>query len=111
MNKAYADIYGLPPASLLFQADISLTGSRTVHTAVASFNLNSLIAQDAMDIISERREEAMDFRAAAGADIASRGLMAPDSAGRPGDTEGLGRFSVNKASEEPQKTCFIGHIR
>ncbi len=56
-----------------------------------------------MDSISEPREEAMDFRAAARADTASRGLMAADSAGRPGDTEGLGRFSVNKASEEQLK--------
>ncbi|WP_349774880.1 hypothetical protein [Bacillus atrophaeus] len=53
----------------------------------------------------------MDFRAAAGADTASRGLMAADSAGRPGDTEGLGRFSVNKASGESQKTFLIGHIK
>ncbi|WP_258176579.1 hypothetical protein [Bacillus atrophaeus] len=63
MNKAYADIHGLPPASLLFrnttffpggfQQGYHPCGSRTVHTAVASFNLNSLMAQDIMDSISE----------------------------------------------------------
>ncbi|MEC0694183.1 hypothetical protein [Bacillus atrophaeus] len=101
MNKAYADIHGLPAGFPSFpqqdqpsfpggyQQGYHPCGFRTIHTAVASFNLNSLIAQDAMASISEPREEAMDFRAAAGADIASRGLMAADSAGRPGGHGGF----------------------
>ncbi|GED02657.1 hypothetical protein BAT02nite_23010 [Bacillus atrophaeus] len=72
MNKAYADIHGLPAGFPSFpggyQQGYHPCGSRTVHTVVASFNLNSFMAQNAMDSISEL----WIFGPTAGTDTASR---------------------------------------